>query len=87
VALLNRAWQVGFKFGWTARSPIQPQKDENGLLPCPLCGKKVRYTPEDHDTCMDGSIQCSACNLAIEICHSPDKHSIHDAIEAWNRRA
>lgn len=52
------------------------------LRPCPFCGKMpVPVVDEETETLF--GIKCFYCGGAI----SPEKETLQDAVEAWNRRA
>ena len=52
------------------------------LKPCPFCGKYPQ-TVVDDETEEKFGVKCFSCGGGI----SPEKTTLIDAIEAWNRRA
>ena len=54
----------------------------NGLKPCPFCGKYPQAVMDD-ETEEKFGVKCFNCGGSIY----PEKETLQEAIEAWNRRA
>ena len=54
----------------------------DNLKPCPFCGKYPQ-TVVDDETDGKFGVKCFACGGSIY----PEKDTLQEAIEAWNRRA
>ena len=59
----------------------QMQQDTNVIRPCPFCGK-TPVTVVDDETEEKFGVKCFNCGGSIY----PEKETLAEAIEAWNRR-
>ena len=58
--------------------------DENGLLPCPLCGGGAEFDYDDDNL---NWISCSACGISTDTVYHTDIDARDKLREVWNRRA
>ena len=52
------------------------------LKPCPFCGKYPLTVVDDETTEVKFGVKCFYCGGSIP----PEKDTLQEAIEAWNRR-
>ncbi|QLX24580.1 Lar family restriction alleviation protein [Citrobacter freundii] len=57
--------------------------DENGLLPCPLCGGGAEFDYDDDNL---NWISCSACGISTDTVYHTDIDARDKLREVWNRR-
>ena len=57
--------------------------DENGLLPCPLCGGGAEFDYDDDNL---NWISCSACGISTDTVYHTDIDARDKLHEVWNRR-
>lgn len=58
--------------------------DENGLLPCPLCGGGAEFDYDDDNL---NWISCSVCGISTDTVYHTDIDARDKLREVWNRRA
>lgn len=80
----DEGYEVGFEDGLSASK--EPVTDENGLMPCPLCGGKARirhmYVAGEPS---HSRVECTECNVKTDF--YVYEYGERNVIRVWNRRA